>query len=107
MEAYPRINGSYPQNLDMFVRRYLPSVPLDPLTNQPLLYALHDGKPVIYARGQDGKDRGGTPSSVVTGSCASVSRLDSVSAAIGRPNPRAGWTGSIGVEPAVPTRRSS
>lgn len=63
LEAYRRTNGRYPENLDMLAPRYLPSVPLDPLANQPLLYALHDGKPVIYTRGQDGKDRGGTPSS--------------------------------------------
>ncbi len=59
LESYRLANGGYPQALDALVPHYLAAVPLDPLANQPLLYTLRDGHPVIYARGREGVDHGG------------------------------------------------
>ena len=60
LEAFRKDTGAYPQTLNELIPQYLPAIPTDPLANQPLLYALHNGKPTIYAPGQDGQDRGGT-----------------------------------------------
>lgn len=59
LEVYHRRNGSYPESLKELTPRWLPFVPQDASTGQPLLYRLQDGQPVLYGRGFNGVDNGG------------------------------------------------
>jgi hypothetical protein len=52
-------HGDWPQSLSELVPDSLPAVPPDRLDGQPLRYALHDGKPVLYSIGNDRDDDGG------------------------------------------------
>jgi hypothetical protein len=61
-------NGEFPAQLDDLAPRYLPVVPLDPMTaGKPLSYirgdqpgSLHAGDPIIYSVGENGTDEGGS-----------------------------------------------
>lgn len=59
LELYRRKHGGYPQDLATLVPRYVPTLPIDASTGQPLLYRLVDGRPLLYGRGLDGDDDGG------------------------------------------------
>jgi hypothetical protein len=60
IERYRRDNGGErPSGIAALVPRYLPSVPIDPFTDAPLLYALRDGGYDVYSVGPDGADDGG------------------------------------------------
>jgi len=63
MELYRRDNsGSYPPSLEALVPRYLPAVPLDPMTGTPLRFRpapADTGRPIVYSVGSDGVDDGG------------------------------------------------
>jgi hypothetical protein len=50
--------GQYPEHLGDVSPRWLPAVPRD-LWNQPIVYRLHGGQPVVYSLGPDGQDDGG------------------------------------------------
>jgi hypothetical protein len=51
--------GSPPPDLKALVPRYLPSVPPDPFSPNPLVYRGTGGRIVVYSRGPDGDDDGG------------------------------------------------
>jgi hypothetical protein len=57
--------GSWPKSLDVLVPDYLPAVPPDRITGEPLGYAVHDDRPVFYSVGFDQKDDGGAPAILV------------------------------------------
>lgn len=59
LERYRRERGRYPDSPAALAPDYLPEAPLDHSTGLPLLMKLVDGKPLLYGRGQDGKDDGG------------------------------------------------
>lgn len=65
LELYHRDHGTYPASLDQLTPRYLPQVPPDRFTGEPLRYALVDGKPRLWSVGADRNDDGGeTPAGV-------------------------------------------
>jgi hypothetical protein len=53
-------HGGYPSRLAEISKQWLPSIPVD-LWDQPIVYRLKNGQPVIYSLGPDGKDDGGLP----------------------------------------------
>lgn len=59
LEVYRTRTGKYPKALAELVPQYLPQIPTDGSTGQPLLYRLIDDKPLLYGRGMDGDDDGG------------------------------------------------
>ncbi len=59
LDRYRRDRGAYPASLDALVPAYLPAVPLDRCSGEPLLYRLEGGAPLVYATGPDGDDDGG------------------------------------------------
>jgi hypothetical protein len=52
--------GRLPANLEELTPRYLPSVPIDPLSGVALRYVNDVARPRIYSVGEDGVDDGGT-----------------------------------------------
>lgn len=54
-------NGQIPNSLDDLVPNYLPSVPLDPYTGQPLKFKKKNKGYVVYSVGPDLQDDGGKP----------------------------------------------
>lgn len=52
-------HGHPPPTLNDLVPAYLPAVPLDPYSNQPLQYRLDGGDFILYSVGKDGRDNGG------------------------------------------------
>ena len=58
-ELYRRKNGKWPAKLADLVPEFLPAVPVDPFTNQPLLMKGTPEGFKVYSVGQDGKDDGG------------------------------------------------
>ena len=61
LELYKREHRDYPPSLADLVPHYLPQVPLDRFTGEPLGYRVRDGKPVVYGIGSDMNDDGGKP----------------------------------------------
>jgi hypothetical protein len=61
LEIYRRQHSDYPQNLDEMTPQFLPSVPADRITGDPIKYRIKDGKPLLYSVGVDRIDDGGTP----------------------------------------------
>lgn len=61
LELYRRKYGEYPASLEVLVPQYLPRVPADRITGQPVKYRIVSGKPVIYSVGADRDDDGGKP----------------------------------------------
>ena len=59
LEMYRREKGDWPKNLDELSPRWLPKLPVDRFTGQPLKYQLIDGEPVVYSVGEDKDDDGG------------------------------------------------
>jgi hypothetical protein len=53
-------HGRYVARLSDVSRRWLASVPCD-TWDQPIIYRLQSGRPIVYSVGPDGKDDGGTP----------------------------------------------
>ena len=58
-EMYRRQHGVYPTTLEALVPQFLPQIPADRITGEPVHYRLGDGKPVIYSVGADRVDDGG------------------------------------------------
>ncbi|MBI3463711.1 MAG: hypothetical protein HY000_11740 [Planctomycetes bacterium] len=56
VERYRRRHGRLPERLEDVVPEFLPAVPEDPFTGQPLRYAIEDGGFVVYSVGPDGVD---------------------------------------------------
>ncbi len=61
LELYRREYGYWPKTLNDLTPGYLPSVPLDRLSGDPLRYRVTDDGPIVYSVGVDGDDDGGTP----------------------------------------------
>ncbi len=61
LELYRREHGDWPGALGELVPGYLPSVPLDRLTGEPVRYLILEDGPVVYSLGVDGDDDGGRP----------------------------------------------
>ncbi|MBK7405424.1 MAG: hypothetical protein IPJ41_12530 [Phycisphaerales bacterium] len=59
LELYRRDHGGYPPTLETLVPRYLPEVPPDRFTGEPLHYRLIDGQPRLWSVGADRNDDGG------------------------------------------------
>ncbi len=61
MWRYRLDSGTFPEALEALVPAYLPAVPIDPFSGEPLrLTHRGPGQPVIYSIGQDLVDDGGT-----------------------------------------------
>ena len=60
LELYRRDHGDYPDTLDTLVPHYLPEVPIDRITGDPIRYRVVDGRPIVYSVGADRDDDGGT-----------------------------------------------
>jgi hypothetical protein len=55
-----RHGGSLPPSLEAAAKEAgLPAVPLDPYDRRPIRFAVVEGRPTVYAIGQDGRDDGG------------------------------------------------
>jgi len=48
-----------PDKWQDLVPKYLPRIPLDPFTDEPLKLTIVDGAVLVYSVGPDGKDNGG------------------------------------------------
>jgi hypothetical protein len=61
IRLYQHETGRLPRDLQQLVPEYLPSVPIDPHSGQPVIYrqATH-GSFVLYSVGFDGQNNGGT-----------------------------------------------
>lgn len=58
-ERYRRRYGALPERLDQLVPEFLPEVPMDPYTGEPLQYVVRDGEYLVYSVGNNGVDEGG------------------------------------------------
>lgn len=58
---YQRVHGEYPETLDALVPTYLPALPVDRLTGEPVKYLVDEDGPVVYSVGVDGDDDGCRP----------------------------------------------
>ena len=58
-QRYRLANGRLPMAIDDLAPAFLPSIPLDPFTGEPLYYAPTDDGFVVYSVGEDRKDDGG------------------------------------------------
>lgn len=59
LELYRREHGEYPASLDELVPAFLPAVPPDRFTGEPLHYAVVEGRPRLWSVGADRDDDGG------------------------------------------------
>jgi hypothetical protein len=60
LQAYHLNHGTYPSTLIELIPKYLPSVPIDPFSDeQPLKYRIDGGKYLLYSIGPDAVDDGG------------------------------------------------
>ena len=57
---YEKVNHNFPDNLEVLVSEgYLDSLPLDPFSDQPLIYEKDNGDFLLYSVGEDFDDDGG------------------------------------------------
>ncbi len=61
IRGYQGKNGKPPTALAELVPAWLPAVPLDPFSNEPLVYRISTNSYLLYSVGPDGKDDQGTP----------------------------------------------
>jgi hypothetical protein len=61
VQGYQAKNGKPPMALTDLVPAWLPAVPLDPFSNQPLVYRATTNSFLLYSVGPDGTDDQGTP----------------------------------------------
>lgn len=59
LELYRREHGGWPNELNNLTPRFLPTLPIDRITGNPLHYRITDAGPVIYSVGGDRDDDGG------------------------------------------------
>lgn len=59
LELYHREHKKWPDSLAELAPQWLPEVPVDRVTGQPLHYKIVDDKPLVYSVGLDGKDDNG------------------------------------------------
>ncbi len=63
---FRKTEGRWPDNLEELVGRYIESVPLDPMTEKPLVYTVLDDGIMVYSVGENRRDDGGKPLLVKT-----------------------------------------
>lgn len=56
--------GRYPRTLGELTPNYLPTIPPDRYTGQPMRYKVDAGKPMLYSVGNDGADAGGVAAKI-------------------------------------------
>ncbi len=62
LKRYQLQHGHWPDQLAELVPQYLPAIPQDAMTNQPLPYHRKSGGIfLLYSVGEDGMDNGGDP----------------------------------------------
>lgn len=59
IEFYRREHGKLPETLEALTPKYLPSVPLDPFTGNPMIYKVEERGFTIYSFGKNQVDDGG------------------------------------------------
>ena len=59
VEGYRRKHGALPERLEQLVPEFLPEVPTDPFSGQPLQYVVGDGEYLVYSVGRNRTDEGG------------------------------------------------
>jgi hypothetical protein len=59
LELFRRQHGNYPASLNELTPQFLPEIPADRITGDPVKYRLVDGKPLVYSVGVDRVDDGG------------------------------------------------
>ena len=59
IDEYRLERGHLPESLAELVPRYLPSIPLDPFSGQPLVYRQRSDGYLLYSVGANGVDDGG------------------------------------------------
>jgi hypothetical protein len=59
LELYHRQHHKWPESLSELAPQWLPEVPVDRITGQPLHYKIVDDKPLVYSVGLDGDDDNG------------------------------------------------
>ena len=59
LRLFRQDRGRFPDRLDELVPQYLAATPVDPFSDQPLVYRRGDGGFVLYSVGPDGTDDGG------------------------------------------------
>jgi len=59
LTSYHRETGAWPQSLEELSPRWLPEVPVDRITGDPIHYKVVDDRPVVYSVGVDRDDDGG------------------------------------------------
>ncbi|MGL6073855.1 MAG: hypothetical protein ACRC8S_06805 [Fimbriiglobus sp.] len=62
-EEFRLANGRWPRSLEELPKAQLPKIPLDPYTDQPMLYKILEDRIVIYSQGTNFQDDGGNLSS--------------------------------------------
>jgi len=67
IRRYQIATGMLPDSLEALVPDYLPEVPIDPFSEQPLLYKLEDDGYRLYSVYEDGRDGGGVLDASDTG----------------------------------------
>jgi hypothetical protein len=58
LERYRQAKGEYPATLAALVPEFLPTVPMDPFTEKPLIYRTEPGGAVVYSVGAGGREDG-------------------------------------------------
>jgi hypothetical protein len=59
LRLFRQERGRLPERLDELVPQYLAALPVDPFSDQPLVYHRGDGDFLLYSVGRDGADNGG------------------------------------------------
>jgi hypothetical protein len=75
LERYRRRQGDYPQSLNALVPAFLPAIPADRITGNPVKYLLRKGRPLVYSVGSDRIDNSGFPGSGFYGPDPTVAAL--------------------------------
>jgi hypothetical protein len=63
LEFYHRQRHAYPATISELSPAFLPSIPADRITGNPIKYLIRDAHPVLYSVGVDRVDNGGYPPS--------------------------------------------
>jgi hypothetical protein len=56
LELYRRDHGAWPDSLSLLSPRWLPTLPVDPITGKPLRYRIVNDRPAVYSVGVDRDD---------------------------------------------------
>jgi hypothetical protein len=60
LERYRLANGQFPKSLETLIPQFIPAIPIDPITGQPMIYRCTGGDRFqLYSVGWDEKDDGG------------------------------------------------